>query len=183
MRNSVHPILAGLTQSVCTRAVCVWSINDSPQRAPTASDLCFHFLVEHRQPMDAHRLMSTEARLPPTPTHHTHTHHCHISSGCLWVYIYIMYMCTICVFVMCACSIWGCVCVRVWVCGRACLRVHAGWSLCVVSPNWGSNTAVLSLALPSFFPTLCQLDSDKHRGGTERVQCLRSLRAQSPYVV
>lgn len=51
----------------------------------------------------------------------------------------------------------------------ACMSVHTGWSLRVASPNWGSNTAVLSLAFPSFSPRLCQLDTDKHRGRTEAV--------------
>lgn len=56
-------------QNLCaTLSVCEWSVNDSPQRALTASDLCFHSLVEHSQPMDAHRLMSSEPQFPPTPT-------------------------------------------------------------------------------------------------------------------
>lgn len=36
-------------------------------------------------------------------------------------------------------------------------RTHTGWSTCVVSPNWGSDTAVLSLA----FPSSPQLDSNR----------------------
>lgn len=147
IQNPVHPDLAGLTKSVCTLAVCVWSVNDSPQRALTASDLCFHLLVEHRQPIDAHRLMSTEPQLPPTPTL-SHMHHCYISPGCLWVHIYIMYMCTFWVFA--SRGLFLCMCLIV--CGCACMSVHAGWSLCVVSPNWGFNTAVLSLVFHSFFP-------------------------------
>lgn len=56
-------------QNLCaTLSVCEWSVNDSPQRALTASDLCFHSLVEHSQPMDAHCLMSSEPQFPPTPT-------------------------------------------------------------------------------------------------------------------
>lgn len=112
----------------------VWSVNDSPQRALTASDLCFHFLVEHHQPMDAHRLMSSEPQLlPPTsPTLSVYT-------------VYTLCICSHSVFVVSpVCSVWGCVCAH-----AAARRLL---SLCVVSPNWGFNTAVLSLAFPSFFP-------------------------------
>lgn len=58
----------GRLDKICALSVCEWSVNDSPQRALTASDLCFHSLVEHSQPMDAHRLMSSEPQFPPTPT-------------------------------------------------------------------------------------------------------------------
>lgn len=47
-------------------------------------------------------------------------------------------------------------CLRLRMCSSArwcaCVSVRARCSLCVVSPNWGSNTAVLSLAFPSFSP-------------------------------
>lgn len=93
----------------------VWSVNDSPQRALTASDLCFHFLVEHHQPMDAHRLMSSEPQLlPPTsPTLSVYT-------------VYIMYMFTFCV----CCK--SCV-FRLRLCVRACSCTQVALSVCGIS--------------------------------------------------
>ncbi len=144
--------------------------------------------MEHHQPMDAHRLMSIAPQLLPTPTHtptHTHTHtHTHIISTSLQDVCECIYALCICARSVCfLCVFCLRLCMRLSVCWRACMSVHTGWSLCVVSPNWGSNTAVLSLAFPSFSPRLCHLDTDKHRGRIERVQCFRILHIHLPYVV
>lgn len=53
------------TLSVC---LCVSEVLMTVLRGPSQHQLCFHSLVEHSQPMDAHRLMSSEPQFPPTPT-------------------------------------------------------------------------------------------------------------------
>lgn len=84
--------------------------------------------------------------------HSSHPHQrasfLHLSRISKSVYIHYVYVRVLCVCKLCEFCQNLCVCLHV--CDCACISVRAGWSLCVVAPNWGSDTAVLSLAFPSF---------------------------------
>lgn len=131
-------------QNLCaTLSVCEWSVNDSPQRALTASDLCFHSLVEHSLWM-----LTVWCLLNHSSHPHQRASFLHLSRISKSVYIHYVYVRVLCVCKLCEFCQNLCVCLHV--CDCACISVRAGWSLCVVAPNWGSDTAVLSLAFPSF---------------------------------
>lgn len=137
IQNSVHHLLPSLTKSV-RKLILHVCVHGSPQCASSTLGMCFNSFVQHRQPVDAHILMSNEPQFSSTNT----------SCISVTVYLPIIYRIgTHSVYLM-----FGCV--RLCMCLSVCIydRTHTGWSLCVVSPNWGSDTAVLSLAFPSFPP-------------------------------